>query len=97
MNENIAERLWAKTPEQQFLNKLEHVFEFAPRVAEAILQEAKDCRWARHLIAKYPDLAHMHIVHCMQIMHIKHCKHVMLIMQIMTNVMSNADKCHYCR
>lgn len=43
MNENIAERLWAKTPEQQFLNKLEHEFEFAPRIAEAILQEAKDC------------------------------------------------------
>ena len=43
MNENIAERLSEKTPERQFLNKLEHEFEFAPRVAEAILQEAKDC------------------------------------------------------
>jgi hypothetical protein len=43
MNANITERLSAKTPEQQFLNKLEQEFEFAPRVAEAILQEAKGC------------------------------------------------------
>lgn len=43
MNKNMSERLSAKTPEQQFLNKLEQEFEFAPRVADAILQEAKDC------------------------------------------------------
>ena len=43
MNENMVERLSAKTPEQQFLNKLEQEFEYAPRVAEAILQEAQAC------------------------------------------------------
>ncbi len=43
MNENITQRLSVKTPEQQFLNKLEQEFEFAPRVAGAILQEAKEC------------------------------------------------------
>jgi len=43
MNENTAKRLSVKTPEQQFLNKLSQEFEFAPRVAEAILQEAKEC------------------------------------------------------
>ena len=43
MNDNYFERLLAKTPEQQYLNKLEQEFEFAPRVAEAILQEAKAC------------------------------------------------------
>lgn len=43
MNENMVMRLAAKTPEQQFLNKLEQEFEYAPRVAEAILQEAQAC------------------------------------------------------
>lgn len=43
MNKNVVERLSAKTPEQQFLNKLEQDFEYAPRVAEAILQEAQSC------------------------------------------------------
>ncbi len=43
MNENIARRLSVKTPEQQFLNKLTQEFEFAPRVAEAIMEEAKKC------------------------------------------------------
>lgn len=43
MDKNTIERLAAKSAEQQFLHKLEHEFEFAPRVAEAILEEAKAC------------------------------------------------------
>ena len=47
MNGNMLKRLTAKTPEQQFLNKLEQEFEYAPRVAEAILQEAQACLLGR--------------------------------------------------
>lgn len=43
MDEQAIERLAAKSAEDQFLYKLEHEFEFAPRVAEAILEEAKAC------------------------------------------------------
>lgn len=43
MNENMVERLSTKTAEQQFLYKLEQEFEYAPRVAEAILKEAQSC------------------------------------------------------
>lgn len=43
MNENMVGRLAAKTPEQRFLNTLEQDFQYAPRVAQAILLEAKSC------------------------------------------------------
>ncbi|MFN3762343.1 MAG: DUF1670 domain-containing protein [Anaerolineae bacterium] len=43
MNEQETRRLWAKTPEQRFLRVLQQDFSCAPRVAQAILQEAQDC------------------------------------------------------
>jgi hypothetical protein len=43
MNQNEQERLQAKTPEQRFLQVLETEFEYAPKVAEAVLEEAQSC------------------------------------------------------
>ena len=43
MNRQEMERLGTKTPEQQFLYKLEAEFAYAPRVAEALLEEAQAC------------------------------------------------------
>jgi biotin operon repressor len=43
MDRQIQERLAAKTPEQRFLHSLQNDFRYAPKVAEAILQEAQIC------------------------------------------------------
>lgn len=43
MNLSESERLHAKTPQQQFLNVLQHEFHFAPKVAQALLEEAETC------------------------------------------------------
>ena len=43
MNTLEFERLQAKTPEQRFLRALEHDFQYAPKVAQAILEEAQAC------------------------------------------------------
>lgn len=43
MDKQIQERLAAKTPEQRFLHNLQDDFHYAPKVAEAILQEAQTC------------------------------------------------------
>jgi transcription initiation factor IIE alpha subunit len=43
MNNNEIERLQAKTPEQRFLHMLEAEFHYAPKVAQAILEEAQSC------------------------------------------------------
>ncbi len=42
-NEGEIERILAKTPEQRFLHSLEHEFHYAPKIAEAILNEAQAC------------------------------------------------------
>jgi len=38
-----TDRLGAKTPQQRFLGVLEHEFRYAPKVAQAILEEAQGC------------------------------------------------------
>jgi len=43
MNDKEMERLQAKTPQQRFLRALEQEFHFAPRVAQALLEEAEAC------------------------------------------------------
>jgi len=43
MNEREMERLQAKTPQQRFLRVLEREFHYAPKVAQAVLQEAEAC------------------------------------------------------
>jgi hypothetical protein len=43
MNQQEMARLRTKTPEQQFLYKLEAEFAYAPRVARAVLAEAREC------------------------------------------------------
>lgn len=43
MNNNEMQRLQAKTPEQRFLHTLEADFRYAPKVAQAILEEAQSC------------------------------------------------------
>jgi hypothetical protein len=43
MNDSVLERQQAKTPEQRFLQVLEADFGQAPRVSEAILEEAQKC------------------------------------------------------
>ena len=43
MNDQGIERLQAKTPERRFLQVLEQDFQYAPRVAEAVLTEAQSC------------------------------------------------------
>ena len=43
MNKQTNERLQAKTPERRFLQVLEQEFQYAPRVAQAVLQEAQAC------------------------------------------------------
>jgi hypothetical protein len=43
MNLSESERLQAKTPQQRFLNVLQHDFHFAPKVAQALLEEAETC------------------------------------------------------
>jgi predicted ArsR family transcriptional regulator len=42
-NEHELERLQAKTPQRRFLGVLEREFHYAPKVAEAILEEAESC------------------------------------------------------
>lgn len=42
-NENEIERILAKTPQQRFLHILEDEFRYAPKIAEAILNEAQGC------------------------------------------------------
>ena len=42
-NNNSLERLQAKTAEQRFVQMLEQEFQFAPKVAQVILQEAQAC------------------------------------------------------
>lgn len=43
MNNRETERLQAKTPEQRFLRVLEQEFHYAPKVAQAVLEEAQAC------------------------------------------------------
>jgi hypothetical protein len=43
MNQNEQERLQVKTPEQRFLNVLQTEFQYAPKVAQAVLEEAQSC------------------------------------------------------
>ncbi len=43
MNQDELQRLQAKTPEQRFLSMLEQEFNYAPRIAQAILAEAREC------------------------------------------------------
>ena len=43
MNQSESERLQAKTSQQRFLNVLQHDFQFAPRVAQVLLDEAETC------------------------------------------------------
>lgn len=43
MKNNEIERLQAKTPEQRFLHTLEAEFHYAPREAQAVLEEAQSC------------------------------------------------------
>ncbi len=43
MNPFESERLQAKTPQHRFLNILQHEFHFAPKVAQALLDEAEAC------------------------------------------------------
>jgi hypothetical protein len=42
-NEGELERYEAKTPEQRFLQAMQQGFRYAPRIAVAIMEEAKDC------------------------------------------------------
>lgn len=49
MNQQEMERLRTKTPEQQFVHKLEAEFAYAPRVAQAVLEEARACLLVGHL------------------------------------------------
>jgi len=43
MNKQELFRLQAKTPEQHFLNQMQQDFQYAPKIAQAILAEAKAC------------------------------------------------------
>jgi len=43
MNTQEAKRLQAKTPERRFLQVLEQDFQYAPKVAQAVLEEAQAC------------------------------------------------------
>ena len=43
MDEQAFDRLQVKTPEQKFLHTLINEFRYAPKIAEAILQEAQSC------------------------------------------------------
>jgi biotin operon repressor len=43
MNNQAMERLQAKTPEKRFLQVLEQDFHYAPKVAQAVLEEAQAC------------------------------------------------------
>jgi hypothetical protein len=43
MDEQALDRLQVKTPEQKFLHTLTNEFHYAPKIAEAILQEARSC------------------------------------------------------
>jgi hypothetical protein len=43
MDEQALDRLQVKTPEQKFLHTLTSEFHYAPKSAEAILQEARSC------------------------------------------------------
>jgi len=43
MKQDKIQRLQAKTREQQFLNMMEQEFNFAPKIAQAVLADAQDC------------------------------------------------------
>lgn len=43
MNEDVRNRLQAKTPQERFVQTLQRDFRLAPRVAQAVLDEAQDC------------------------------------------------------
>jgi hypothetical protein len=43
MNNQATERLQTKTPEKRFLQVLEQEFHYAPKVAQAVLEEAQAC------------------------------------------------------
>ena len=43
MNNDTIERLQAKTPQQRFTRMLEKEFYFAPKIAQAVLEEAEAC------------------------------------------------------
>jgi transcription initiation factor IIE alpha subunit len=47
MADQVQERLLAKTPEQRFLHVLEQDFHYAPKVAQAVLEEAQACLLSR--------------------------------------------------
>jgi hypothetical protein len=43
MNKDSNQRLQAKSREQRFLNMMEQEFNFAPKIAQAVLTDAQDC------------------------------------------------------
>ncbi len=43
MHTGMTERFQAKTPQQRFLRVLEQDFQYAPKIAQAILEEAQEC------------------------------------------------------
>jgi hypothetical protein len=43
MKQDEIQRLQAKTPEQRFLSLMEQEYNYAPRIAQAILAEAQEC------------------------------------------------------
>ncbi len=43
MNKDEIQRLQAKSREQRFLNMMEQEFNFAPKIAQALLADAQDC------------------------------------------------------
>lgn len=43
MNKDRNQRLQAKSREQRFLNMMEQEFNFAPKIAQAVLADAQDC------------------------------------------------------
>ncbi len=43
MDKNESQRLQAKSREQRFLNMMQQDFNFAPKIAQAVLSDAQDC------------------------------------------------------
>ena len=52
MDKNELQRLRAKSREQRFLNIMEQEFNFAPKIAQAVLDDAQDCLFAQSVHLK---------------------------------------------
>lgn len=52
MDKNESQRLQAKSREQRFLNIMEQEFNFAPKIAQAVLGDAQDCLFAQSVHLK---------------------------------------------